>query len=516
MTPAYVRALLSELETLADDDIIVECATIDKNVVSHTEELLRLADHHLHVFPFKDVRRCWFRLYTDASIAKAAKVIQQYLETQPSYEVYASSLDAAVTYLDMALIMAGGLGREPMIHEFLKEIADISSGQLETRPLKRRKMHTEDGLRPGLPEHDLLMAGEDALSARVSFQIPRLQAPSLSTFDKHMTKSRTPLLLTGTINRWPALERWKLKSYWLDRTIGGRRLVPIEVGRSYVDEDWRQEIVTFRTFLEKYICGSSGATDKSTSPIIADDRKASERETEHQTGYLAQHDLFMQIPALQQDVLTPDYCHLEPPPPEAGTPVAFSKAAKARDQKTCHPTMLPTPVLTHVAPTGYIDQDEEEPTGDIHKNIWFGPAWTISPLHHDPYHNILCQIVGKKYVRLYSPSHSDMLVPKSSTEPAPHLAPSPSAGPKEDNDIVAEGKTNGTYPTIDMSNTSNIDVAAMELSPFEDWDDVYPGISQVPYVDCLLEAGQALYIPVGWWHYVRSCSVGISVSFWWE
>jgi lysine-specific demethylase 8 len=69
--------------------------------------------------------------------------------------------------------------------------------------------------------------------------------------------------------------------------------------------------------------------------------------------------------------------------------------------------------------------------------------------------------------------------------------------------------------TIDMSNTSTIDVAAMEISPHEDWDEVYPGLSKVPYLECILEAGQALYIPIGWWHYVRSCSVGISVSFWW-
>ena len=66
-----------------------------------------------------------------------------------------------------------------------------------------------------------------------------------------------------------------------------------------------------------------------------------------------------------------------------------------------------------------------------------------------------------------------------------------------------------------MSNTSSIDIAAMELSPMEDWDEVYPGISKVPYLECVLEPGEALYIPVGWWHYVRSCSTGISVSFWW-
>ena len=115
--------------------------------------------------------------------------------------------------------------------------------------------------------------------------------------------------------------------------------------------------------------------------------------------------------------------------------------------------------------------------------------------------------MGKKYLRLYSPEYSHRLYPRSEEEEAPG------------NPLLDGGKVTGiekrAVDCIDMSNTSQIDVAAMELSPAEDWDEVYPGISEVPYVECILEAGEALYIPVGWWHYVRSCSVGISVSFWW-
>lgn len=70
--------------------------------------------------------------------------------------------------------------------------------------------------------------------------------------------------------------------------------------------------------------------------------------------------------------------------------------------------------------------------------------------------------------------------------------------------------------TIDMSNNSNVDIFAMECSPHEDWDETWPGISEVPYIECLLGPGEALYIPKGWWHYIRSISAtGISVSFWW-
>jgi lysine-specific demethylase 8 len=143
------------------------------------------------------------------------------------------------------------------------------------------------------------------------------------------------------------------------------------------------------------------------------------------------------------------------------------------------------------------ETNEEEQEPNIQTNIWFGPAWTISPLHHDPYHNILCQVVGTKYVRLYSPHESSKLFPRRKDEPAPHI------------------RAKDDTATIDMSNTSSIDVAAMDLSPDEDWDAVYPGINQIPYLECILTAGDALYIPIGWWHYVRSCSVGISVSFWW-
>ena len=39
---------------------------------------------------------------------------------------------------------------------------------------------------------------------------------------------------------------------------------------------------------------------------------------------------------------------------------------------------------------------------------------------------------------------------------------------------------------------------------------------QLDYLDCILEPGEMLYIPVGWWHYVRSLSVSFSVSFWWN
>ena len=44
----------------------------------------------------------------------------------------------------------------------------------------------------------------------------------------------------------------------------------------------------------------------------------------------------------------------------------------------------------------------------------------------------------------------------------------------------------------------------------------FPGFADVPYMDCVLGPGQMLYMPPGWWHYVRSLSTSCSVSFWWK
>jgi Cupin-like domain len=536
--------ILAKLKHLDSDDPILDCSQdIASELFTQTEKLATLAKEKLRTFPFSDVKACWFRLYTDTRLVQAVRRIQHAKRTQKAPDPLPSKrqscdhteedeaadcswMDEVVSLLDMALIMAGGLRREDLIHELFRQLTSNDALDVTHRPSKKRRVY-DIGIQSPQADDDNLPAAETSLPD-VTHPIQRLHRPSLAVFEKHMNLSKTPAVLTGIMEHWMAPRKWRSKSFWLKQTIGGRRLVPIEIGRSYTDEGWGQKIVPFKIFLNTFICGASEAETlcaSSASPwahmengqavACEDEALVSLSKTDAQTGYLAQHDLLRQIPSLYADIATPDYCFLDAPPPDPGTPVANSKAkaSKAHGEKTSHPTVI-APVILPVKQESRADEDS--PT-EIHTNIWFGPAWTISPLHHDPYHNILCQVVGKKYVRLYSPHYSDRLYPIRKNEAAPHQFEE-----HEEKGVDAQGSSNEHWSveeenraTIDMSNTSTIDVAAMELSPAEDWDEVYPGISQVPYVECVLEAGEALYIPVGFWHYVRSCSVGISVSFWW-
>ena len=97
----------------------------------------------------------------------------------------------------------------------------------------------------------------------------------------------------------------------------------------------------------------------------------------------------------------------------------------------------------------------------------------------------------------------------------------------EGGEVADEGGLGG----VDMHNTSRVDVGA-----FIDWSTSSPAsvsaaaesatrvqqLSRFPrhmearYVECILHPGECLYIPRGWWHYVRSLSASCSVSFWWD
>ena len=415
---AYCHAVLKDLTRPIPSDPIERCPLeVRSRLTTDPENAIEAADKQLRVFPFSTVDVCWRRLYTDASIAKVTLRILKHVSdgTMPPGSEW---LDEMVKTLDMALIMTGALLRESMVEGLLRRLGELLSHYEVTDCCDRVKstFATTDSRRPEI-RHPIGRSGM-----------------SLSTFEDHL-KHPVPHVLTGALETWPALHErpWASPSYLLSHTMGGRRLVPVELGRSYTDDDWGQRIMTFREYMNNYLLPDQPA----------------------QVGYLAQHDLFHQIPALRNDICIPDFCYTSPPLAAPGTPLHGRKTET-----------LEEPLL----------------------NAWLGPAGTISPLHTDPYHNILCQVVGKKYVRLYSPEQSARLYPRG---------------------VEGEG--------VDMSNTSRVPPEEVEMGGMElSEEPEFPLFAEAEYVETVLEEGECLYIPVGWWHYVRSLTTSFSVSFWWN
>lgn len=377
---------------------------------------------------------CWRRLFTDASIEQAIGVVKDGIETTRragSVEDVDGNkivngeggredwVEEAVKLLDMAVIMAGAPQREKMIEELLSALQIYVEGGVDEPPRKKRR------------KHDDTFHTEGKNVPEIQKQIPIRAVLSMEAFEKHLNTG-LPLVIPGSLSHWPALHErpWSSPAYLINKTFGGRRLIPVEIGRSYTDVGWGQSIIPFKDFMSEYLLQDAG---------------------EIGIGYLAQHDLFTQIPSLRNDICIPDYCYIDPPPLAPGTSLGDKELQPKLDE----------PLL----------------------NAWFGPAGTVSPLHTDPYHNILCQVVGKKYIRLYSPSESEKLYPKG-----------------------MEGAG------VDMSNTSEVDVEA-EAGML---DEEFPLFREAVYVETVLNEGECLYIPVGWWHYVRSLTVSFSVSFWWN
>ena len=100
--------------------------------------------------------------------------------------------------------------------------------------------------------------------------------------------------------------------------------------------------------------------------------------------------------------------------------------------------------------------------------LWYGPGGTVTPLHHDTTNILFCQVRGKKRITLIDPAWTELV-----------------------RDCV--------------SFYSLIDVERPDAKRF-------PYFADVPKLTVTLGAGECLFIPAGWWHFVRSLSVSVSIS----
>ena len=98
-----------------------------------------------------------------------------------------------------------------------------------------------------------------------------------------------------------------------------------------------------------------------------------------------------------------------------------------------------------------------------------GPKGTVTQLHHDATPVMMGQIYGRKHVKLVSPLNLSSMY--------------------NDGDWI-----------------SPVDPENVDYSRF-------PKMREVDILDVTLMPGELLFIPLSWWHWVKSLDVSISLSF---
>lgn len=257
-----------------------------------------------------------------------------------------------------------------------------------------------------LNKRNWLLHTNDTLSAldkRYSSQVEVRVTPSFDIFVNEYYSKQLPVVLTGGVDRWPALKKWT-PQYLLENF--GSAEIEVQSGREgdplYERNSGRhKKKLTMKAFAEMVL----NAGESNDFYMTANNTKNS----------------LANIEKLFDDVA---------------------------------------------------DFGEGYRQADTIKNgnfFWFGPKGVFTPLHHDLTNNMLVQIYGRKRVTLIPALQVPWLY--------------------NDKGVFSAAD----YPKFDEKR--------------------HPLIKNVTPVELILNPGEALFIPIGWWHCVEGLDISISISF---
>lgn len=106
--------------------------------------------------------------------------------------------------------------------------------------------------------------------------------------------------------------------------------------------------------------------------------------------------------------------------------------------------------------------------------FWIGPAGTVTPLHSDFDDNIFAQVWGMKRIFLSPPHHDEFLYTR------------------EANPVLFGSPVDPEAPDFDR----------------------YPLARQATMIEVIVQPGDMLYVPAGWYHQVRALTFSLSSNRW--
>ncbi|KAH9934986.1 uncharacterized protein B0H18DRAFT_979299 [Fomitopsis serialis] len=342
------RHVLQDVARLEMDAVqaaleLLDEAKWDEPTSSQLDTVIHRAYEEMRTSPRSDALS-WRMLYTDACIFRSLGDVLQLGLAKDCIQAM-----SCISRLDHAIVIAGAPGedRRNIILDLILGIQHHAMGCLgRTRGVDRPLGKI------GVTSTSVSRTLHSALH-----QVPYLDSPpSLLAFVRQY--SQRPFVIPGYITDWPALNEHPWRSLDYLRSIAGPgRVVPVEIGDDYRDDDWTQKMMLWNDFLDAL-------------------EPHAQQTPEKRKLYLAQHNLFLQFPKLRDDVVIPDYAYASLP-----TPKEFPDYAPPANEE------------------------------QLVLNVWLGPARMTSPAHTDPFFNLYAQVVGHKTVWLAPPEATPAMYP---------------------------------------------------------------------------------------------------------
>jgi hypothetical protein len=121
---------------------------------------------------------------------------------------------------------------------------------------------------------------------------------------------------------------------------------------------------------------------------------------------------------------------------------------------------------------GFLDKFLDRSVAQPHGMMWIGPAGTVTSLHHDLTDNLIAQVVGRKRLKVVAAA-----------------------------DVAKIYNHHHVFSEI-------ADLEDPRASPAR-----YPALENLRVYDVALNSGEALFVPVGWWHQVKSLDFSVTITY---
>ena len=115
--------------------------------------------------------------------------------------------------------------------------------------------------------------------------------------------------------------------------------------------------------------------------------------------------------------------------------------------------------------------------------LWIGPGDNKTLLHYDPWASLLVVLEGSKRLAMFPPDQTPNMY---------------------------------GYRLLDLKSMFQYKVLDSAIVPTEIDQDRFPRVARAKGYDVTVEAGQAIYLPAGTWHYVESYGRNVAVNFFWR